>query len=118
MTESDRYGIGQHEAGAKLDAGKSLVGRLMGLHARAIWEVYEVGTFGANKYTEGGWQHVPDGFKRYEDAQMRHYLKRYMGEEIDPESGFSHLAHEAWNALSKLELYLREKEECLSSSQP
>lgn len=106
--EIDPLGIGQHEAGAKLDANKPMAGRLLGLFANALMEVAEVGTFGANKYTEGGWVEVPDGFKRYEDAQMRHYLKRHMGEELDKDSGHYHLAHEAWNALAKLELYLRD----------
>lgn len=109
--ERDRYGLDQHAAGAKLDLGKPMSGRLLGLFAKALYNVSEVGTFGAQKYSEGGWVHVEDGFKRYEDAQMRHYLKRHMGEEIDPDSGHLHLAHEAWNALAKLELYLREKED-------
>jgi len=108
MTEKDPLGISQHEAGAKLDHGKPMAGRLLGLFANALEEVSKVGTFGAAKYTEGGWIHVPDGFKRYEDAGMRHYLKRHKGEEVDPDSGYLHLSHEAWNALAKLELYLRE----------
>lgn len=109
MTELDPNGIGQHELGAKLDAGKHMGGRLLGLFAHALTAVSEVGTFGANKYTEGGWQYVEDGIKRYEDAQMRHYLKRHMGESHDPDSGMLHAAHEAWNALAKLELMLRDK---------
>lgn len=108
--ELDPNGVDQHAPGAKLDAGKHMGGRLLGLFSRALTAVSEVGTFGAKKYTEGGWQHVEDGFKRYEDAQMRHYLKRHMGEEVDPDSGLLHLAHEAWNALAKLELYVRDYE--------
>lgn len=78
--------------------------------ARAITEVAKVGTFGANKYTDGGWVSVPNGFQRYEDAQQRHAAARHMGEQNDPESGLLHLAHEAWNAMAKLDLYLREQE--------
>lgn len=109
MTETDPNGINQHEAGAKLDSGKPMAGRLLAMFGNALYAVSEVGTFGANKYTEGGWQHVQDGFKRYDDAGMRHFLKRGMGEEVDPDSNLPHLAHEAWNALAKLELYLRDK---------
>ncbi|AUR81494.1 hypothetical protein NVP1007O_28 [Vibrio phage 1.007.O._10N.261.55.F9] len=108
-TEQDPNGIGQHDSGAKLDAGKPMAGRLLGMFGGALMAVSEVGTFGAKKYTEGGWQHVEDGFKRYDDAGMRHFLKRGMGEEFDADSELPHLAHEAWNALAKLELYLREK---------
>ncbi|CAM0006148.1 endolysin [Vibrio phage F35 g1] len=110
-SEQDPNGIGQHDNGAKLDAGKPMAGRLLGMFGNALMSVAEVGTFGAKKYTEGGWQHVEDGFKRYDDAGMRHFLKRGMGEELDPETELPHLAHEAWNALAKLELYLRDKKE-------
>ncbi|CAH9015381.1 putative phosphodiestherase [Vibrio phage 511E55-1] len=111
LIKQDPNGIDQHDSGAKLDAGKPMAGRLLGMFGGALMAVAEVGTFGAKKYTEGGWQHVEDGFKRYDDAGMRHFLKRGMGEELDPESELPHLAHEAWNALAKLELYLREKKE-------
>ncbi|CAM0044925.1 endolysin [Vibrio phage K392] len=110
-TEQDPNGIDQHDSGAKLDAGKPMAGRLLGMFGGALMAVSEVGTFGAKKYTEGGWQHVEDGFKRYDDAGMRHFLKRGMGEEFDEDSELPHLAHEAWNALAKLELYLREKKQ-------
>ncbi|WWO62230.1 hypothetical protein [Vibrio phage vB_VcM_SY] len=110
-TEQDPNGIDQHDSGAKLDAGKPMAGRLLGMFGNALMSVAEVGTFGAKKYTEGGWQHVEDGFKRYDDAGMRHFLKRGMGEEFDVDSELPHLAHEAWNALAKLELYLRDKKQ-------
>ncbi|CAH9012157.1 endolysin [Vibrio phage F27] len=110
-SEQDPNGIGQHDNGAKLDAGKPMAGRLLGMFGGALMAVSEVGTFGAKKYTEGGWQHVEDGFKRYDDAGMRHFLKRGMGEEFDEDSELPHLAHEAWNALAKLELYLRDKKQ-------
>ena len=85
-TEQDPNGIGQHDNGAKLDAGKPMAGRLLGMFGGALMAVSEVGTFGAKKYTEGGWQHVEDGFKRYDDGGMRHFLKRGMGEEFDADS--------------------------------
>lgn len=100
----------QHTPGAKLDKGKVRPSLILNGMARALTAVAEVGTFGANKYTDGGWVHVPNGFARYEDAQQRHALARAKGEERDPESQLLHLAHEAWNALAKLDLYLREQE--------
>lgn len=107
--EVDPTGRSQHEAGAKVDAGKPRMHLILGGMARALVEVAKVGTFGADKYTDGGWVTVPDGFRRYEDAQQRHAAYRHMGEENDPDSNLLHLAHEAWNALAKLDLYLRDK---------
>jgi Domain of unknown function (DUF5664) len=106
--EADPAGLDPHEPGAKVDAGKVRMHLITGGMARAITEVAKIATFGAKKYTDGGWTSVPDGFRRYEDAQQRHAAYRHIGEEIDQESGLSHLAHEAWNALAKLDLYLRE----------
>lgn len=110
VPEKDPHGKSQHEAGAKVDAGKVRMHLITGGMARAITEVAKVGTMGAAKYTDGGWVSVPDGFRRYEDAQQRHAAYRHMGEEMDPESHLPHLAHEAWNALAKLDLYIRERE--------
>ena len=101
--------IDPHQPGAKIDQGKPRMHLITGGMARALTEVAKVGTFGAQKYTDNGWLVVPDGFRRYEDAQQRHAALRHMDEEHDRESGLSHLAHEAWNALAKLDLYLREQ---------
>lgn len=108
--EKDPLGKSQHAPGAKMDAGKVRMHLITGGMARALTEVAKVGTMGAAKYTDGGWTEVPDGFRRYEDAQQRHAALRHMGEELDKESGLLHLAHEAWNALAKLDLYLRGNE--------
>lgn len=101
--------INQHAPGAKLDDGKLKPDLILEDMARALTEVIKVATFGANKYTEGGWLQVPNGQVRYRRAQMRHALARAAGEECDSESNLPHLAHEAWNALARLELALREK---------
>lgn len=108
--EKDPTGKGQHEPGAKVDAGKTRMHLITGGMARAITDVAKVGTMGAAKYSDGGWVSVSDGFRRYEDAQQRHAAYRHMGESHDPESGLLHLAHEAWNALAKLDLFIREQE--------
>lgn len=97
-------GLGQHEPGAKLDAGKNRLGLVLGDFANALWSVGEVGTFGANKYTDSGWMSVENAQSRYMDALFRHILKYKMGEKVDSDSGLPHLAHAAWNILALIEL--------------
>lgn len=106
--EADPNGISAHAPGAKLDAGKVRPSLIINGFARALLAVGEVGTFGANKYTENGWMEVQDGIKRYTDAKDRHRLKSAF-ELVDPDSNLLHLAHEAWNALAVLELTLRQQ---------
>lgn len=105
-TESDPTGRSLNEPGAKADAGKlrpSLIFRDM---ADALLVVIKIGTDGANKYSDGGWLEVPNADERYEDADLRHMLKRFAGQATDTDSGSTHLGHEAWNALAKLQLFL------------
>lgn len=111
MNGQDPNGIDQHAPGAKLDMGKVRVGLMFKGFPRALLSVAQVVTYGADKYTPLGWLQVPDAFDRYDDAKGRHLLEGYITEK-DPESELLHLQHEAWNALAKLELYLRGKDEC------
>lgn len=103
--EHDPLGIGQHEPGAKLDAGKRRADLLLGF-SRALEAVADVLTHGASKYTPGGWREVPDGHARYTAAMLRHLLAEGRGEEVDSDSGLKHAAQVAWNALARLELML------------
>ena len=107
MSESDPTGKAASDPGAKLDAGKNRLGLMMGGFPRALEAVGQVSTFGANKYSPGGWQHVEDGVVRYTDALYRHLLAEARGEDVDLDSGLLHAAHSAWNALARLELMLR-----------
>ncbi len=109
FVEKDPNGLDSKAPGSKLDSGKPLSGSILRMFANALAAVVEVGTFGANKYSLGGWEHVVDGERRYEDAQLRHMLKVWVGEEADGDSKLSHRAHAAWNALAVLELELRRK---------
>lgn len=105
--EKDPHGMDPHAPGAKLDSGKirpTLIFRDM---AGALHEVARVATFGAKKYSDGGWLYVPNAYDRYTDAMFRHYEKEASGEEFDKDSGVLHQAHLAWNALARLELMLR-----------
>jgi hypothetical protein len=93
-----------HEPGAKLDAGKLKAG-VIGDFSRALLTISAVGTFGAEKYSRGGWLHVDGGIERYTDAMWRHLL----ASGTDDESGLDHFAHFAWNVLAVLELMERNK---------
>jgi hypothetical protein len=102
-TEHDPYGVRAHEPGAKLDGGKVMAELLLDF-SLALLAVGEVATFGAKKYSVGGWQHVQNGERRYTGALLRHLLSK---EEHDSDSGLLHDAQVAWNALARLELKLR-----------
>ena len=111
VSESDPSGKDQHEAGAKLDAGKIRPALVLGGFADALMAVAEIGTLGAAKYTENGWKEVDNGEARYDDAHMRHWLKQHMGEDYDPDWDTLHLAHEAWNTLARLQFVLEKNKE-------
>ena len=96
-----------HAPGAKADTGKVRAALVLGGFAAALWQVARVGTFGANKYSDNGWLSVPNGEARYADAQMRHQMSHAQGETFDPESNLLHLAHEAWNSLARLSLFIK-----------
>jgi hypothetical protein len=96
----------------KYDGGKPATFRgAIDYFPRAIEQVAAVSTFGATKYAWKGWQDVPEGFERYSDAMVRHLISEGKGEVEDSDSGLLHAAHAAWNALARLELMLREREQ-------
>lgn len=64
-----------------------------------IESVGKVLTFGAKKYEPNNWQGVEDAEDRYYAAAMRHLMAYRRGEQIDPESGLSHLEHVACNIM-------------------
>lgn len=76
-----------------------------------IEEVVKVYTFGAEKYEENSWQNLPDGYRRYKAALLRHLVASDKGEVNDPESGLNHLAHVAWNAIAMLHFKMKELNE-------
>lgn len=109
VREIDPLGLKLSVPGAKADAGKVRMGLMQSGFPLALRAVAEITTHGAKKYTPGGWRHVPGGYERYYDAQTRHQNYHDAGELIDPDFGCYHLAHEAWNSLAKLELFLLEQ---------
>jgi len=108
VKESDPLGLDQHTPGAKVDAGKPQPELVLRDMADAIAAVIDVATYGAEKYSPKGWLQVDNAFERYQNAMVRHKLKRDMGDNHDDDSHCLHLAHEAWNALACLQLYLAE----------
>ena len=75
--------------GRKDDGGKP---RVELLSTEALLKIAEVLTFGAKKYDPHNWR---DGilWSRLFGAGQRHLLAWNTGEDVDPESGKSHLAH-------------------------
>lgn len=111
MAEFDPNGKQAREPGSKLDAGKpKIVQGVLRYFPRAIAAVAGISEFGANKYLWNGWESVPDGISRYEEAEVRHILKEETEGPGDYDSLHYHKAHKAWNALASLELFLREQE--------
>lgn len=96
--------------GMKYDNGKPRMELLIDGMPRALLAVGDVLTVGAEKYAAHNWLLVEDAHNRYHAAQIRHQLLRATGKESDEETGLLHLAHEATNALFRLELALREME--------
>ena len=56
-------------------------------------------TMGAEKYSENSWQELPDFWKRYKAALLRHLTAIDKGELIDPESGLPHIDHVLCNTV-------------------
>lgn len=62
------------------------------LPADAVEEIVKVLQFGATKYGERNWE-AGMGWNRPFAALMRHMWSWWRREEVDPETGLSHLAH-------------------------
>ena len=78
------------------------------LPPKAINEVAKVLTFGAQKYDEENWRKLEDLQSRYSSGALRHIFAHLDSEDLDPESGLSHLAHAICCLLFKLEIELED----------
>lgn len=58
----------------------------------ALLEIVRVLGHGAKKYSEWNWVHVEPWRDRYFASTQRHLIAWWNGEDIDPDSGFHHLA--------------------------
>ena len=86
--------------GRKYDGEKP---QLYLLPPKSISEVGKVLTFGAKKYDAHNWRKVEDLQNRYSSAALRHIFAHIDGEELDEETGLSHLAHAICCLMFKLE---------------
>ena len=77
--------------GVKYDGGKN---RLDLLPILPLLEIGRVLTYGANKYSERNWERGM-AWSRCYAALLRHLTAWWNGEDVDPETGISHLAHAA-----------------------
>ena len=68
------------------------------LPTEALESIAEVMTFGAKKYGDHNWRNGLD-WTRLVGSSMRHLSSWVGGEELDPESGLSHIAHLGANVL-------------------
>lgn len=68
--------------------------------------IAEVLTFGAKKYEANSWQTLDNAEERYKGALLRHFAAMQKGESLDGESGLSHAAHMACDALFLLHFEL------------
>lgn len=61
--------------------------------------IAKVLTYGAKKYSDNSWQNLPDFWKRYKAALLRHLTAIDKGELIDKESGLCHIDQVLTNAM-------------------
>ena len=64
------------------------------LPSELLEETAQVLAFGAQKYSDNNWVKGAS-WSRYFSAMMRHMWAWWRGEDNDPETGYSHLAHAA-----------------------
>lgn len=77
------------------------------LPIKALIEVIKALMHGKKKYGAWNWAQGGD-YSRIYDATLRHITAWWDGEDLDPESGLSHLAHAACGVLFLLELVCRD----------
>lgn len=77
-------------SGVKYDVGKL---RYDLIPAECLEELAAILSYGAAKYGENNWQNLDNFDNRYYAALMRHLQEWRKGEQLDEESGKSHLSH-------------------------
>ena len=95
------------EVGRKYDEGKA---PLTMIPREALEQTASVLAFGAKKYGRDNYKAGLE-YTRLADAVMRHLVAWVNGEDIDPESNYSHLAH-ALAGLSMLIWMENNREDC------
>jgi hypothetical protein len=85
--------------GTKFDSGKPELALLSPIF---LEEVSRVLTYGKHKYAEHNWRKGLI-WSRPLGAALRHIFSWMGGEDLDPETGISHLAHAACNLMFLIE---------------
>lgn len=80
----------------KYDSGKP---QFSLIDPKFMLEFAQVMTMGAEKYGADNWKTIENAIPRYKDALHRHMNAFEQGKMDDEESGLSHLAHVAANAM-------------------
>lgn len=106
--------MGTENKGKKYDQGKAPVYQgFISYFPRAIKQVALISKYGLDKYNlsydDQNWARVESGFGRYSDALGRHLCDQCIEGFTDGESKLLHLAHDAWNAMARLEIFLRKE---------
>ena len=90
------------------DDGEKLMWHLLPLSL--VKPVVEIFQYGLKKYnSEGSWMKVENGYIRYRNAFFRHLEAHESGQPHDPESGYPHIQHCAWNALAMMWFALKKE---------
>lgn len=76
------------------------------LPSEALEEIARVYDFGARKYAAHNWRKGYEWNKSF-SALCRHIFAWWRGEDLDPESNLSHLAHAGFHVLSLLTFWLK-----------
>lgn len=112
-TPEDIVEYAHNSVGLKYDQSKPRVDILAKGCPRALLAVGKALGYGAKKYNESpdnlNFLQVEDGFNRYSRAMMGHFLEESICP-VDEDSGLDHIVLTAVNALFRLEIYLRGKE--------
>lgn len=77
--------------GKKFDAGKPQLGLVT---KSLLWGISAIMTLGISKYGRDNWREGLEWHRPY-DALLRHLTAWWDGEDVDSESGLSHLWHAA-----------------------
>lgn len=106
----DASPAGDVGAATKFDAGKAPVWQgFIDYFPNAMLAVAWTSEYGFRKYGEwGGWRKLPNAIRRYFDGNARHNVLNSLEVYDDGDSGLAHAAQDAWNAMAKLELLIRE----------
>lgn len=87
--------------GVKFDGGKA---RFDLIPPKALEELAKVYAFGAEKYAPRNWEQGMDWGRVYA-ATQRHLHAWWSGEETDPETGLSHMAHAMFGLCTLFEFH-------------